>query len=203
MTEKHEDLFIWDEDNHKTEKHKSSNKDEIKELKKELNLRDETISSLTESINEKESDIAKLTNDLLRAHADFDNFRKRTRAQSDIDYNRAITSVLKDTLNILDDFDRALHACKRDEADGNFYDGIELIYKGFMSLLEKYGVKLMEVSGQIFDPNLHEAVARVQTDAVAEYTVVGELQKGYLLGDALLRPAKVTVAVSPCECEKE
>jgi len=203
MTERHDDLFIWDGAKNKADKHKSSSKDEIKELKKELEQKKENIFALTENISEKEAEIAKLTNDLLRAHADFDNFRKRTRAQSELDYNRAITSVLKDTLNILDDFDRALHACKRDEADGNFYDGIELIYKGFMTLLERYGVKLMEVSGKTFDPNLHEAVARIQTDEVDEYTIVGELQKGYLLGDALLRPAKVTVAVAPCECEKE
>jgi len=203
MTERHDDLFIWDGAKNKADKHKSSSKDEIKELKKELEQKKENIFALTENISEKEAEIAKLTNDLLRAHADFDNFRKRTRAQSELDYNRAITSVLKDTLNILDDFDRALHACKRDEADGNFYDGIELIYKGFMTLLERYGVKLMEVSGKTFDPNLHEAVARIQTDEVDEYTIVGELQKGYLLGDTLLRPAKVTVAVAPCECEKE
>ena len=196
MNDRHDDLFVWDNVKQRGEKSKNSKKEEIELLHKDLLKQEEEIKKLTEENEDKQDKIAELNNDLLRYHADFDNFRKRTRTQNAEEYNRGITSVLKDTLNILDDFDRAMQA-GRDLTDNSFYNGVELIYNCFMSLLDKYGVKIMDTVDKQFDPNLHEAISRVPTDKKPEYTIVGEMQKGYLFGDALLRPAKVAVAVAP------
>ena len=76
------------------------------------------------------------------------------------------------------------------------FEGIDLISRQIAALLEKYNVKPMEVLGKTFDPNIHEAVVRVPNSGEPEYTIVGDLQRGYLIGDALLRPAKVAVAVT-------
>jgi len=128
----------------------------------------------------------------MRAVADFDNFRKRSEREKADFFRYAVSSVLKDILPVLDNFDRALdHAAEGDE----FHKGVLLIYKQLFDVLQKHGLTPIEESGVHFDPNIHEAVVREEDDSVPNHTVTAILQKGYFLHDRLLRPALVKVAV--------
>ena len=128
----------------------------------------------------------------MRTLADFDNFRKRTDREKADFFKYALAGTMKDLLPVLDNFDRALeHAEEGDE----FHKGVLLIYKQLFDVLEKHGLKPITETGVHFDPNIHEAVIREEDASVPSHTVVAVLQKGYFLGDRLLRPALVKVAV--------
>ena len=132
---------------------------------------------------------------LARLQAEFDNFRKRSvRDQQDFrDY--ALAEALKSLLPILDSLDRALKTTGVSVED--FRSGIELIDKQFHDALSKLGVEPLPAEGEIFDPNLHQAVQMVDTDEVEDHRVIDELQRGYRIKDRLLRPAMVRVASNP------
>lgn len=127
-----------------------------------------------------------------RLQAEFENYRKRqAREQQDFrDY--AIAEAIKSLLPILDSLDRALktNAASLDD----FRSGIELIDKQFHDALSKLGVEPLESQGQLFDPNVHQAVQMVDTSEVEDNHVIDEFQRGYKLKDRLLRPAMVRVA---------
>ena len=105
----------------------------------------------------------------------------------------AAADVLKDLLPILDNFERALQAPAGPDTDA-FRKGIELIHKQMLDLLQKRGVTPIEALGSDFDPNFHQAVIHEPSTAHREGEVMEELQRGYLLGERLLRPAMVKVA---------
>jgi molecular chaperone GrpE len=132
---------------------------------------------------------------LARLQAEFDNFRKRSvRDQQDFrDY--ALAEALKSLLPILDSLDRALKATGVSVED--FRSGIELIDKQFHDALSKLGVEPVPAEGEMFDPNLHQAVQMVDTQEVEDHRVIDELQRGYRIKDRLLRPAMVRVANNP------
>jgi molecular chaperone GrpE len=144
-----------------------------------------------------EQALVEAKHDNLRAHADFDNFRKRMRNEREQEFARGNDKVLADLLTILDDFERALAA---PAADGECVrQGIELIYRNLAALLGRYGITPMEVEGKPFDPMLHDAVARIPSDRAPEHTIVGVVQRGYLKNGEPFRPARVAVAVNPEE----
>ena len=128
----------------------------------------------------------------MRTLADFDNYRKRADREKQEFFKYALAGALRDLLPVLDNFDRALdHAEEGDE----FHRGVSLIYKQLFDVLHKHGVRVIEEGNVKFDPNIHEAVVRVEDPSVPSHTVVQVLQKGYFLHDRLLRPAMVKVAV--------
>jgi molecular chaperone GrpE len=133
----------------------------------------------------------------LRARADFDNFRKRMRAERDQDFGRGSDRVLADLLPVIDDFDRALAAVHEGGALESLQQGVELIYRQLLGMLERHGITPMDVQGQPFDPMYHDAVARIPATNVPEHTIVGEVQRGYLKNGDAFRPAKVAVAMPP------
>ena len=130
---------------------------------------------------------------LLRTAAEFDNYRKRMdRERRDL-AEYAAADILKDLLPILDNFERALQAPATPDTDA-FRKGIELIHKQMLDLLTKRGVKPIVARGTDFDPNFHQAVIHEASSDHREGEVMEELQRGFLLGDRLLRPAMVKVA---------
>jgi len=130
---------------------------------------------------------------LLRTAAEFDNYRKRIdRERRDLS-EFAAADVLLELLPILDNFERALQAPAPPEADA-FRKGIELIHKQMLELLRKRGARPIDALGSDFNPNLHQAVIHEASDSHREGEVMQELQRGYTLGDRLLRPAMVKVA---------
>ena len=140
------------------------------------------------------ADKAELHDRLLRRQADFDNFRKRAERDRSDFLQFAGMEFAREMLPILDDFDRAL---KVETADANYAKGVELIYARMYEALRKMGLEPMGTVGKTFDPNLHQAVDRVETDKAEDQTILDEFQKGYTFKGKLLRPAMVKVAVRP------
>jgi molecular chaperone GrpE len=130
---------------------------------------------------------------LLRKTAEFDNFRKRMERDRTEMIEWAAADVLGEVINIVDDFDRALEAHAPPEAQP-YKAGLELIQKQLADMLKKRGVTTIEALGVDFDPHLHQAVAYEEVPGAREGEVVGQLTRGYKLGDRLLRPAMVKVA---------
>jgi molecular chaperone GrpE len=149
---------------------------------------------------EKERDTLK--EQLLRTAADFDNYRKRIERERRELSDYAATDVLLGLLPIIDNFERALQApaaapgatAGRPAESEAFKKGVELIHKQMLDLLRKRGVTPIDALGADFDPNVHQAVIHEPSDEHREGEVMQELQRGYKLGDRLLRPAMVKVA---------
>jgi molecular chaperone GrpE len=130
---------------------------------------------------------------LLRKTAEFDNFRKRVDKERREQSEWAAADVLTDVLTVLDDLDRALAIEAPPEAQ-SYRAGFELIHRQLNDMLRKRGVTALETLGNDFDPHLHQAVAYEESAGAREGEIIGELRKGYRLGDRLLRPALVRVA---------
>ena len=152
---------------------------------------------LQDALDAKTREAEELQNRNLRLMAEFDNARKRAARERE-DYTRfANESLIRELLPVLDNFDRALQAAKSEPGSGAVTAGIELIQRELIRVLEKFGAVPFQSVGHPFDPERHEAVARVPTTEQPEMTVVDETARGYLLNGRILRPAMVTVAVPP------
>jgi len=152
------------------------------------------IAALTAERDQLVAEKADLKDRLLRALADFDNFRRRSDRDRSEYIQFAAMEIVRDLLPILDDFRRAM---KVETADKEYAKGIGLIEQRLFETLRKAGLEPIEAAGKPFDPNLHQAVDRVQTEEVADQTVLEEYQSGYNFKGKLLRPAMVKVAVKP------
>jgi molecular chaperone GrpE len=133
-----------------------------------------------------------LTDRLLRRQAEFDNFRRRAeRERADV-VEYANAESVRTILPVLDDFERAL---KIETADKTYARGMELIYQHLWEALKKLGLEPITSKGQKFDPHLHHAVDKVETDQVEDHTILEEYQRGYNFRNRPLRPAMVKVAI--------
>jgi molecular chaperone GrpE len=130
---------------------------------------------------------------LLRKTAEFDNYRKRIDRERRQQADETVAHLLLELLLIVDDFERALAAEAPDEA-GPYKKGVELIHAKIHDLLSRHGVRPIEALGAGFDPNVHQAVTYEASPEHRDGEVIGELRRGYMLGDRLLRPAMVKVA---------
>jgi molecular chaperone GrpE len=133
---------------------------------------------------------------LQRARADFVNYQKRAKAQAEIDRTYAVAGLAADTLNVLDNFERALQAARASGAT-SIVEGLEMVYKQLLDVLARHGVEPILAQGQPFSPDLHEAVSQQPSGEHPEGTVVAEYGRGYRLRDRVLRPSKVVVSVRP------
>jgi molecular chaperone GrpE len=129
-----------------------------------------------------------------RERAEFANYRKRVERERET-YQQNITGdIVRRYLEVVDDLERALKNRPQEGEGAAWAEGIELIYRKLLSLLEAEGVQPMEVEGQPFDPNLHEAISQEDSPDHASGEVIEEIKSGYMLGDRVLRPAQVRVA---------
>jgi molecular chaperone GrpE len=139
---------------------------------------------------------------MLRIAAEFDNWKKRSRKEQTDAVAQARESVLKDVLEIADNLERATGAQAQVGGKGAAVDGaavvkgVNLVLRLFQQKLERYEVRPFETVGQPFDPRIHEAISRVESD-VPTGAIANELQKGYRIGERLLRPAMVSVSAGP------
>jgi len=132
----------------------------------------------------------------LRAMAEFDNARKRAVREREDLIKGANENLIRELLPVLDNLDRALAAAKGDPSAAAVSAGVELIQRELLRTLEKFGVTTFGSVGAPFDPERHEAIARVPATGRPDMTVVDEIARGYLLGGRVLRPAMVTVAMA-------
>jgi molecular chaperone GrpE len=152
------------------------------------------LAAVTEERDRLAAEKAELEDRLLRGRAEFDNARRRFERERSDFLQFAAVDLVKAILPVLDDFERAL---KVETADRNYAKGVELIYQRLYDTLKKMGLEPVEAAGKKFDPNLHQAVERVETDEVDDQTILGEFQRGYNFRGKPLRPAMVKVAVKP------
>ena len=155
---------------------------------------EETFTVTREQMEQMEQ-LAKMVSDAsdkyLRLAAEYDNYRKRTTKEKENTYADAKADTVKEFLGVLDNLERGLAQF----AEGDPHrQGMELICRQFLAVLEKLGVTRIEAQGQPFDPQKHDAVMHVEDENVGENTVVEVLQQGYQLGDKVLRFAMVKVA---------
>jgi molecular chaperone GrpE len=136
---------------------------------------------------------------LLRALAETDNVRRRAQRDREDYVKYATESLLRDLVPVLDNLDRALTAARTAGVGGNVVEGVELIQREMLRVLERAGLARYSAVGQPFDPARHEAIARVVSGETAPDTVVHETAPGYLLHGRVLRPALVAVAAAPDE----
>jgi molecular chaperone GrpE len=133
----------------------------------------------------------------LRLAADFDNYRKRVARESAQLSQRANERLLNELLPVLDDLERALEAAaehnRTPEGEAKLEEGIRLVHRSLLGLVERHGLKEIATNGA-FDPHVHEALLAQPGEGAEEGTVLQVLQKGYTLGDRVLRPARVIVA---------
>lgn len=130
----------------------------------------------------------------LRAMADLDNMRKRV-ARERTEYERYATeNLLRRLLTVVDNFRRAIDVGRECREFGSFFEGIELISRQMLEILEREGVELFESTGEEFDPSRHDAIYTVETDDHPPDIVVEEIAPGYLMGERVLRPAQVVVS---------
>jgi len=132
-----------------------------------------------------------------RARAELSNARKRFQREQEMAYSNATGQVLVRLLPILDDFERALSTLPANLAGLTWVEGIGLVYRKLQLVLEGEGVSAIPAVGQPFDPTAHEAVTHEPSDSVPEGHVIGEVQKGFRLGERVLRPALVRVSSGP------
>jgi molecular chaperone GrpE len=147
-----------------------------------------------------ESEVSDLKDRLARRQADFENYRKRVDRERSDTYERAVAEIAAKLLPVLDNLKRALDVeanVESTESDEfrHFLSGVDLIFKQLAGVLEALGVKPITAVGARFDPHIHEAVVSESTDEYEPDTVMQEIIQGYRLGEKLLRPALVKVAV--------
>jgi molecular chaperone GrpE len=153
----------------------------------------------TDELDELRRELAEKNDRLLRALAETENIRRRAQRDRDESAKYAAESLLRDIVPVLDNLDRGLDAARSAGDGGRIVDGIELVRREFLKVLERHGVTRYSALGQRFDPNHHEAIARVVSVDSEPDTVVGETVPGYSLRGRVIRPAQVAVAAAPDE----
>jgi len=156
---------------------------------KELTEKEENTEIQTQEIPKEDWEIK-----YIRLQAEFENFRQRLRREKEEIQEIANARLLREIINILDNFHLALETIKHTRKKDAIIDGINMIYREFQNLLEKEGVVKMEVIGKHFDPNFHEAVGTEEVEDGEENIIVKEVQSGYIYKNRLLRPARVIIS---------
>ena len=161
------------------------------------------LQELRQQLERKESEAKENYDRFLRQVAELENFKKRMAREKGEAIRYANENLMKDLLPVLDNLERAVD---HGQGGGNgkpLLEGVEMVLKGFLDVLNKYGVTQISAKGESFDPEKHEAIAQVESEAYEPNTVVEEHHKGYYLLDRLLRPSLVSVAKSPEAKEKK
>jgi len=152
--------------------------------------------SLEQRLASAEAEAETHLNDLKRLAAEFENYRKRVAREQQALSTRAAERLVKELLPIVDDLERALEAAEEHE-EAKLEEGVRLVHRQLASALEREGLAEIETSGT-FDPHVHEALLAQPSEA-DEGSVIEVLQKGYRLGDRVLRPARVVVAAAAAQ----
>lgn len=153
----------------------------------------ETVAGLTAERDRLSAEKAELQDRLLRGQAEFQNLRRRIEKEKVEFHEYAATEAVRALVPLLDDFERAL---KVECADKDYAKGMDLIYLRFFESLKRLGLEPIASAGKPFDPNIHHAVEKVESEEVSADTVLEEYQRGYNFKGRLLRPAMVKVAVA-------
>lgn len=167
-----------------------------------VNLQDENVSETQEGASQESQELSEVeklqaeleesNNKFLRLYAEFDNYKRRTSKERVDLMQSAGKEVISALLPIIDDFERGLEAMNAASDVPSVKEGVDLIYQKLLGILQQKGLKPMDVVGEVFDADFHEAIANIPvSDEEQKGKIIEELQKGYLLNDKILRFAKV------------
>ena len=165
-------------------------KEEIKEEKNTVEEKDEQ-TKLKDTILMQKEKLDEQEDRLKRLMAEFDNFKKRSSKEREGLYNSLVSDIFSSLLPVIDNLEKAVEAKTEDEA---YKQGVELVLKQFKDVLAANGVQEIEAVGQVFDPELHEAVASVTDETLGEKVIKEEYRKGYKIGSKVIRHSMVVVA---------
>jgi molecular chaperone GrpE len=152
------------------------------------------VEALQQQLEEAVALAAKNLDGWQRSQAEFINFRKRVERDQSRMYEDAVARIIKRVLPVIDDLNRALQDRPTEGEAGEWASGMELISRKMQTLLESENVTMMQVEGEMFDPNLHEAISQVESPDHESGEIVEVIQQGYKIGDRVLRAALVRVA---------
>ncbi|UTH15351.1 nucleotide exchange factor GrpE [Macrococcus epidermidis] len=147
----------------------------------------------TDELTETKKSLEAAEEKYLRLYAEFENYKKRTRAELDTERTYRAQSVLRDILPAIDNIERALAQKGESEAFKSLHKGVEMVYESLLSSLKDNGLEVIDALDQPFDPNLHQAVMQEHDENKDSGIVLDELQKGYKLKERVLRPSMVKV----------
>lgn len=153
-----------------------------------------SVEELLEKLSAAEQKAEENYQKLLRAQADFDNFRRRTRQEREEQAKYAALPLMEDLLPVLDNFERALIAGKEATDTASIVQGVEMVFRQVEQVLQNAGLSVIPSVGEPFDPNVHQAVAQEESSEYDSGVVTEELQKGYKLKERVIRPAMVKVS---------
>ncbi len=146
---------------------------------------------ITDKLDKITAELGEANDKYLRLYAEYDNYRKRTAKEKTQTYGDATVKCIQEILPVLDSFERALDAECTDE---KFKSGMVMIHTQLTDILKKLGVTEMEALGCQFDPNIHNAIKKTEDESLGENEICEVFQKGYMLGDRVIRHAVVAVA---------
>jgi molecular chaperone GrpE len=167
---------------------------DINRIEQEESIEVDPETELRNQLKESQSQAAEYLEGWQRARAEFANARKRLEKQRSEAYQNAASDYAQKLLPVLDDFSRAIDSVPEMIESDKWYEGIELVHKKLVAILENLNVKAIEAVGKPFDPNIHEALSLVESEDVESGAVVEEIQVGYRIGDKVIRPSLVIVA---------
>lgn len=157
-------------------------------------LSPEEIMELQSTLEESQTQAAEYLDGWQRARAEFTNYKKRVERERQRIYKDAAGGVIKRYLPAIDDLERALKGRPQDGEGATWAEGVELVYRKMLAILEAEGITRIEAEGETFDPNLHEAIVQSESNEHECDQVIEVLEQGYMVNDRVLRPAKVRVA---------
>jgi len=155
---------------------------------------EEEINLMQQELNDAKTKSEEAMDKMMRLAAEFDNYRKRSAREHENIRKFAAENIIKELLPIVDNFERGIESVNDLKDFDSFLNGVKLILNQMINLLEKEGVKQIKAVGEVFDPNIHEAVMHVNSDDYPENIVIQEFQNGYILNDRVIRPAMVSVS---------
>lgn len=167
---------------------------EAKKTKRGASRIREENEALKQQVTQLKEEVEQLRDKWMRAVADLENFKKRSTREREDYCKYASEELLREMLPVVDNLQRALNHTGDHERKEALREGIQMTLKQFLSVMEKFGVAQIQALNEPFDPSRHEAVMQVESQDHQPNTVVQELERGYLLHDRLLRPAKVVVS---------
>ena len=176
-------------------------KEEEEEIEEKNDVKERE--ELQREIEEKDQKIENLIDKIQRLQADFENYKKRQRKGRSEQINKEKAKLISDFLPIYDNLTRAFKNFDNNNDKESFIEGIEKIYAQFDDLLSKKEIRPIEAEGDKFDPKIHDALMKVESENHEHNEVVEEFERGYFLGDEILKPSKVKVNIAPTKSSKE
>ncbi|MFC6117451.1 nucleotide exchange factor GrpE [Macrococcoides bohemicum] len=191
MSEKHEEQ-VYEKTDQTDESNETVEQDMTEKVAPEAPV-EASEEETTDEVTETKQLLEAAEEKYLRLYAEFENYKKRTRAELDTERTYRAQSVLRDILPAIDNIERALAQKGESEEFKSLHKGVEMVYESLLSSLKDNGLEVIEALDKPFDPNLHQAVMQERDQDKASGIVLDELQKGYKLKERVLRPSMVKV----------